>query len=159
MIDGDLSIGSLVAIDVQDPAYANRGAWIVVENNYNADRAVVEQTNSEGQCCRIAVLRSNCQDFMLFNSSRLDVWIPLPGKPGNSILLKKTTGLPGVEPLLPGSALLRANIVLSWPFLTELGIGVRFRSVEFRCEHDLEFFDVLAWCPGDNREPGFRRQE
>ena len=153
MIDGDLSIGSLVAIDVQDPAYANRGAWIVVENNYNADRVVVEQTNSEGQCCRIAVSRSNCQDFMLFSSRRLDVWIPLPGKPGNSILLKKTTGLPGVEPLLPGSALLRANIVLSWPFLTELGIGVRFRSVEFGCERDLEFFDVLKMCPAGHLWP------
>ena len=167
MIDAVLSIGSLVAIDVQDPAYANRGAWIVVENNYNADRAVVEQTNSEGQCCRIAVLRSNChsltlrlpdtgmeiQDFMLSNSSRLNVWIPLPGKPGNSILLKKTTGLPGVEPVLPGSALLRANIVLSWPFLTELGIGVKFRSVEFGCEREMEFFDVLKMGPAGHLWP------
>ena len=161
MVDAVFSIGTLVTIDVQNPAYANRGAWIVVDNNYKGDRAVVEQTNSEGQCCRIAVLRSNChsltlrlpdtgmeiQDFMLSNSSRLNVWIPLPGMPGNSILLKKTTGLPGVEQLSPGSALLRANTVLSWPRLTALGIGVRFRSVEFGCEHDLEFFDVLAWCP------------
>ena len=93
MADAALPIGMSVTIDVRNPEYADRGVWIVVDNNYNADRAVVEQANSDGQRCRIAVLRSNC------------------------------------------------------------------RSVEFRCEHDLEFFDVLAWCPGDNREPGFRRQE
>ena len=138
MIDGDLSIGSLVAIDVQDPAYANRGAWIVLENNYNRDRVVVEQTNSEGQCCRIVVSRSNCQDFMLLSSRRLDVWIPLPGKPGNSILLGSW---PGVKP------------VLSWPFLTELGIGVKFRSVEFGCEREMEFFDVLKMGPAGHLWP------
>ena len=87
------------------------------------------------------------QDFLLQYTSRLNKWIPVPGVPGTSIMLKETRGPPGVEPLAPDSSLKRALGMLSWPLLTALNIGVRFKSVSFNVEHDLEFFDVLAWCP------------
>ena len=93
----------------------------MVVDNY-VDRTVVEQTDSEGQLCRLVVTRSNChslalclphvdennqgempnrdnggmdiQEFALLNSSRLHRWITLPGMPGNSIKLVETTDPP-----------------------------------------------------------------
>ena len=63
MADAALPIGVSVTIDVQNPKYANRGVWMVVDNF--VDRTVVEQTDSEGQLCRISAMRSNCHSLAL----------------------------------------------------------------------------------------------
>ena len=114
------------------------------------------QDHSQAPLCGVPPSQGgmDVQDFLVHNAGRsecLNKWIPLPGMRGNSIMLVARGPLGvGVEPLAPGSTMLRARGLLSWPRLTALNIGVRFRSESFKCEHDFEFFDVLAWCPQDH---------